>query len=538
MDKVKSFLHKHAHPSRPPQSNQPPPPPAPSSLTQGFPNDQDLYRYRKQRGVNLGLIRSWFVLERWIADGPYCFAAQPGQSDHDVAKGSSAEKVLEHHWDSWFTEDDWKWISERGLNTVRIPVGSRFFFYLLAGLPVIGFYHLCGADPSVLVGTDFAEHYSVFRGAWVRITNAITTAHRYGIGVLIDLHAAPGKQNADAHSGTSSSDIAFYTASNMSRTTQILLSLLTHLTTFTRTHDPPLPNLVGIELLNEPNPPGGDHTALKKWYKMTIAALQTVDPTLPLYIGDSWRTQEYAEFIGSLEPATPAFLVLDHHLYRCFTQQDAATPAAQHAQALRSASPFGGAPGTLASAGGGLVVGEWSGALNPGSLHGVHDEDAEKRAFVDAQMDVFERECAGWFWWTFKKQHGGDSGWAMRDAVARGVFPGWVSVKVRAGTNLNDDGGREARRDHARDGALGAHSGWWSQYPGHYQHWRFGEGFVRGWDDAYTFFSSTGTATAGGVVSEIGFKGAWAKRRAAEHVRERGEGNIWEFEVLTRDYSA
>ncbi|THH12572.1 hypothetical protein EW146_g7570 [Bondarzewia mesenterica] len=174
----------------------------------------------------------------------------PGQSDYDVTKGSFTKKVLEHHWDSWITEDDWKWISERGLNTVRIPSDSSDMRSLSA--------------------------------CWHRLCRTLQRLLGH-----MDLHAALGKQNVDAHSGTSSFDIVFYTASNMSQTTQILLSLLTHLTMFIYMHDPPLPNLVRIELLNELNPLGGDHMALKKWYKMTIAVLQTVDPTLSLYISNS-----------------------------------------------------------------------------------------------------------------------------------------------------------------------------------------------------------------------------------------------------------
>ncbi|TFY77332.1 hypothetical protein EWM64_g6681, partial [Hericium alpestre] len=281
MGKLKSFfqnLQQHVGDSQPSQSTAA----APPTLTQGFPNQQDFYRFRKQRGVNLG---SWFVLERWITDHPFRFAKDPGQSDHDVARGSQAKDVFETHWDEWIKEEDWKWIAERGFNTVRIP---------------IGFYHLCSVDPSVLVGTDFAALGYVFEGAWARITLAIASAHRHGIGVLIDLHAAPGKQNADAHSGTSSSNVAFFDSTHKAHTTRILTSLLTNLLNFTRTHDPPLPNLVGIELLNEPNPPNGDHAALQKWYRTTIAALRKIDPDMPLYIGDSWRTDEYAGCMGSL----------------------------------------------------------------------------------------------------------------------------------------------------------------------------------------------------------------------------------------------
>lgn len=51
--------------------------------------------------------------------------------------------------------------------------------------------------PEVLKDTDFAPHAEVFAGAWARIEQAIQTAGRFGLGVLVDLHAAAGAQNAD-----------------------------------------------------------------------------------------------------------------------------------------------------------------------------------------------------------------------------------------------------------------------------------------------------------------------------------------------------
>ena len=104
-------------------------------------SEQDLYRYRKQRGVNLGIsstyfnqpigadfvVGSWFVLEPWISPAPFRFAKAPAQCDLDVAHGSHAKEVLETHWDTWIVEEDWKWIKDRGINTVRIPVRAITF---------------------------------------------------------------------------------------------------------------------------------------------------------------------------------------------------------------------------------------------------------------------------------------------------------------------------------------------------------------------------------------------------------------------------
>lgn len=51
--------------------------------------------------------------------------------------------------------------------------------------PQIGYYHVCGADQSVLRGTDFADYASIFDDAWNHILNAIVTANKYRIGVLL-----------------------------------------------------------------------------------------------------------------------------------------------------------------------------------------------------------------------------------------------------------------------------------------------------------------------------------------------------------------
>ncbi|KAH8070764.1 glycoside hydrolase [Cristinia sonorae] len=451
-------------------------------------------------------VGSWFVLERWITDAPFRHAEDPGQSDLDVARGTQAKQILEHHWDTWITEEDFTWIADRGINTVRIP---------------IGYYHVCGADPSVLQGTDFADHFNVYE----------------------DLHAAPGKQNRDAHSGTSSPDTKFFTKQNMAHTTHVLTVLLTRLSASS------LPNIVGIELINEPAPE--NHISeLQKWYIDTSRALRKIDPRIPIYIGDAWQTDQWAGFIEANSQNLP-FLVLDHHLYRCFTQQDASTPVAQHIHNLRD--PNASTPQTFArisqklqSAGSALIVGEWSGALNPGSLHGVSNEIEMRRDYIAAQLALYEQYCAGYYFWTYKKEHLGDKGWSFRDAVDAGVFPAQVGIwadrirdkmrmglknkdNVNNGSNDSDDNTR--KKDEARAKALDEHARYWAQYPGHYEHWRFSAGFVRGWDDAWLFFTSISSLPASRTVPELGFKGACVKRRTAEHVKEKGgSGSLWEFE--------
>ena len=271
-----------------------------------------------------------------------------------------------------------------------------------------------------------------------------------------DLHAAPGKQNQDSHSGTSSPSVLFTTRSNLELTLRVLRTLLLAVRSLRLEHDPPISNIIGIELLNEPKP--SSHSTLKDWYGKAINELRAIGPGLPIYISDCWMSDDYAHFVKSLHEST-APICLDHHLYRCFTQADISTPVAQHSIALMDPNAptpqtFARVAGILEDAGGALVIGEWSGALNPGSLQGPTDERGERGRYIAAQLALFEQHCAGWFFWTYKKQSHGDQGWSFRDAVEAGVFPNRLGVYPNRNVPV-DDPDRVGRKIAALDRALG-----------------------------------------------------------------------------------
>lgn len=270
------------------------------------------------------------------------------------------------------------------------------------------------------------------------------------------MHAVPGKQNQDSHSGTSNPTVLFTTRANLELTVRVLRTLLFALRSLRSERDPPITNIIGIELLNEPKP--SSHSTLKDWYRKAIEDLRAVDPGLPIYISDCWMSDDYAHFVKSL-PASAAPVCLDHHLYRCFTQGDISTPAAQHSIALMDPNAptpqtLGRVAGLLEDAGGALVIGEWSGALNPGSLQGPIDEREERARYIAAQLALFEQHCAGWFFWTYRKEHHGDQGWSFRDAVQAGVFPDRVGVYPTRSVPM-DDPDRAGRKAAALNRALG-----------------------------------------------------------------------------------
>jgi len=363
-------------------------------------------------------------------------------------------------------------------------------------------------------------------------------------------------QNRDSHSGTSDPNARFFDGSfNMRHTTHVLAVVLTHITNFINSFNPPLPNLVGIELLNEPAP--GHHTEeLKHWYSDAIRSLRVINARVPIVISDSWHTDDYAGYLshkaGSFQHP---HIVLDHHLYRCFTQEDINVLAYDHAGRLwdhngSARQTFARVTDKLESAGCDMIIGEWSGALNPKSLDPLPNHDHARSQFIRAQVDLYEQYCAGHFFWTYKKQWPGDKGWSFRDAVRGGVFPKSIGLHLQRPLEHHPRETRLNAREAARSRSLGTprvsvlpphrhptkckrnrpfqgeHESYWSRYPGSYEHWRFSEGFVQGWDDAYTFFSSAG----GPVLPELGFKGAWMKIREHAHVTNRGNGPcVWEY---------
>lgn len=413
----------------------------------------DIYRFRKQRGVNLG---SWFVLERWITWSPYNHAARPAQSDHDVARGSNAQSIMEHHYETWITESDFEWLASLGINTVRIPVGYYHFSKYLGD--------------NYLDGTDFQDLAHVYQNTMHYIERAVDWAERWNIGVHFDLHSAPGKQNHDDHSGRSGPAIKMWEERNIQVLKQVLRFMVGHF----HTRD----NVVGIELINEP----ANNDKLLALYLDIIGQVRTIThPHFPLAIGDAWDTGFYSGVVGSRKD----FIILDHHLYRCFTEDQISASAFDHAGRCH-AEYLDFLNDAKAKSRDSLIIGEWSGGLNPRSTHG-HNHHEMMAMWTKAQLELYEKTAAGWFFWTLRKEHGGDPGWDFKEAVRKHTLPEWMGGK----RGLPEEGKATLEeRDTKAQETTYRHAQFWEQQnlPTR-EHWRFEEGFKKGWDDAVSVAS-------------------------------------------------
>ncbi|KAK0483511.1 glycoside hydrolase [Armillaria novae-zelandiae] len=353
-----------------------------------------IYRYRHQPSVNLG---SWFVNEQWMTPSMFKQASGKQMSEYDIASGcdsiADAQSLLEEHWDTFITEADFEYLASLGINTVRLPIG----------------YWSLG--PSFCTGTPFAAVAAVYENAWPRVVRAIGWGLLYGIGVLVDLHGAPGSQNGQPHSGISDGQANLFSdPDNWKKAQDVLIFLAEQLCNVT--------NVAGIELLNEPQ----DSDALAHFYTETIDMIRNLSSctaSFPIYIHDGFNLSHYSDFISQRND----FVVQDSHQYYVYTPSDASEPASSHTADIGSQ-----VNDMLSNASshqhGNLYIGEWSCALTPESLGQESDPNWSRINFCTAQMQVFNNDASGWAFWSYKKESCmDDRGWCFRAAIATCLPP-------------------------------------------------------------------------------------------------------------------
>ncbi|KAG6919916.1 hypothetical protein DXG01_013265 [Tephrocybe rancida] len=354
-----------------------------------------LYRYRQQQSVNLG---SWFVHEDWMTPSLLKCASGKKLSELDIASGWGSKKfarsLLEHHWDTFITKSDFKYLASIGINTVRLPVG---------------YWNL---GPAFCKDTPFAEVAEVYENCWPRIKRAVIEAGECGLGVLVDLHGAVGSQNGQPHSGISDGASDMFAKPEFTDMTIAVLEYL--MSDFAD-----VSNVVGIQLLNEPK----NVPELPNVYTRMIAAMRNVSTpaansaSFPLYIHDGFDLERFDAF-GSNRTD---FIVQDHHSYFVFTPSDQNEPASQHTSDVKGPI-FKSFADASSKERRNLVIDEWSCALTPESIAHEADKDQARRDFGKGQMDMYSATAAGWsFWSYFKEDCENDLGWCFKAAVGKSL---------------------------------------------------------------------------------------------------------------------
>ncbi|XP_021275037.1 glucan 1,3-beta-glucosidase A-like [Herrania umbratica] len=331
-------------------------------------NDADLNRVRLKAANGLflqaqseTLVTAHYAGSSWDDNDPSVFKmkiVKSLQGEFQITNGygpDKAPKVMQDHWNSYITEEDFNFMSANGLTSVRIPVG-----WWIAQDP---------NPPKPFVG-----------GSLQALGRAFTWAEKYGMKVIVDLHAVKASQNGNEHSGARDG-YQEWGDSNIDETVAVIEFLAAR---YTRR-----PSLAAIELMNEPVAPGVTFDALTKYYK---AGYDAVRRHTNAYVILSDRlgadSKEFLSFARSLDR-----VVIDVHYYNLFSKEFNSMTVQQNIDFIyheRSSELS-----TLTSANGSLVlVGEWTAEF---ARNDASEEDYQR--FARAQLDVYGR---GWGYWAYK----------------------------------------------------------------------------------------------------------------------------------------
>ncbi|GJJ13378.1 hypothetical protein Clacol_007630 [Clathrus columnatus] len=294
-----------------------------TSIKPGFP-----YGSQKIRGVNLG---GWLVLEPWITPSIFDNTGDTRVVDEytfgQYVNPSTAISVLQNHWNTWITEEDFARMAEAGLNHIRLPIGY-WAFDVSSGEP----YH---------------------QGQLPYLQKAVTWAGKYGLKVIVDLHGAPGSQNGFDNSGQRLSYPRWQSnPNNVARTLTIMSTLANMFKSQT--------NIVtAIAALNEPAGFDSDVLPVTRQYwhdsyeRIRYPSGDNQESNLIQVIHDAF--QDLSQWNGF--EAAPNFqgVVMDTHVYQMFSNNRVAQTREQHIASACSQRSRLASYTTLWT-----VVGEWT----------------------------------------------------------------------------------------------------------------------------------------------------------------------------------
>lgn len=318
------------------------------------------------KGVNLG---GWLVVEKWIT--PSLFKGLKATNHYQLEQTPAGRARLEKHYQEFITETDLKWLNAQGIELLRVPFGHWIF----------------GDVPP-------------YQSAIQQLDWLVATAGKYGMRLLLDMHAATGAQNTKDHSG-SGNHVVESTWLNRPDWQAQTIDVLTKVAKRYKNE----PAVWGIELLNEPSI---DVTGLKlaRFYRRAYSQLTKVArPGTYIIFSDAFHPLLTVNTFGWL--AKRNFPVaIDVHLYHCFGATNKQKTVHKHLQRARRSRWYIRFLSLFQP----VVVGEWS-AMLP---YRVTDENTH--AFIDAQQKSYGQALA-WCYWTYKTENAGR--WNFHDTARK-----------------------------------------------------------------------------------------------------------------------
>ncbi|CCH45400.1 Glucan 1,3-beta-glucosidase 1 [Wickerhamomyces ciferrii] len=427
-------------------------------------SDDSIWDYddedKKIQGVTFG---GWFVLEPYITPSlfeqfgddeteipvdEYTFTQQLGKEE--------AQKQLDEHWATWYTEKDFKDAKNFGLNLIRLPIGYWAF-------------GLLDDDPYV-------------QGQEKYLDKAIEWAKENDLKVWVDLHGLPGSQNGFDNSGKRGNVTWQDEEENIKLSYKTLSYIFGKygVENYTDT-------VIGIEIANEPFGPKLNITELYEFYYNNYYDFRVEQESRNTFvIHDAfeligyWNHHLNNDYPNVSKPFINDELhdkglsknyfhdiVVDHHHYEVFSVEAVKESPNTRAQNIRNLGEGIAKEQEYHPS----IVGEWSGAITDcakwlngvgtgaryddtfnetqliraNSVNGTQEslfkfKDEKKscenvtyyedfsdehkehiRHYIEIQLITYENTNAGWIFWNYKTETAIE--WDFKKLVEKDLFP-------------------------------------------------------------------------------------------------------------------
>lgn len=455
-------------------------------------SERDIYQGRYNYGVNVG---SCFINEKWIFDELFDddTSVELQMAKLSLKKRGEDETVLrlDNHWKNFVSDDDWKYLVDRQVTSIRVP---------------IGYWQIGGGQ--FVKGTQFEGTAKVYKNAWsIFKSHFVDKAAEHGISVLVDVHGLPGGANNSDHSGeTETGGKAEFWDNHLVQLR--ILEAFKFIAKDLKNKD----NIAGIQVVNEAEYSSRGKRQ-KDFYAAAVALIREEDALVPVYISDGWSPQQWAEWVQLKQGDGPLNVVVDHHVYRCFSDDDKNKLAEQIINDL-DGDVLTNLPDN--SRGVDFIVGEYSCVIDGQSWDKGGDRDELVVRYGQRQSELFGERAAGSYFWTLKFQSGNGGEWDFKTMLDKGALK-----SPFRGSNAP----LKEKFDEVLEREVHAHEDYWNnQSPKEkFEHDRYKEGFTAGWNDSAKFFAFRG--------SVLGRKQAYKLGRLQEHISKKGSSKyLWEFE--------
>lgn len=474
-------------------------PSAPATSAGKAPSKKQIYQSRQNFGVNIG---SCFVLEKWIFHELF---PEGAECELDVATELSkkegadgARERFEKFWNNFLSDDDWNWLVDHGVNSIRVPLGywdvDEGKFTKKTKFEKVG--------PTV-----YKNAWSIFKSKFIE------AAGLRNISVLVDIHGLPHGANGADHSGEKGSGKAEFWDNEDAQIN--MLDMFAFIAKDLKKYD----NVCGIQIVNEAEF-ANDPKKQARFYAAAQASIREENDEIPIIISDGWWPDQWVKWIQSEQKDVGNLgFVLDHHCYRCFSDDDKNKSPDQIINDLDKDVLT-----NITDDGKGVdfMVGEYSCVLDGSSWdkNGANEKrDQLVIEYGNRQTEIlYERATYGSYFWTFKFQSGNGGEWDYKTMTDKGALKKPLSFK---GKNIPDQSAFESKLNEN----LSNHSNYWNeQNPNEkYEHDRYKEGFTTAWADASAFAKFDG--------SILGRVEAFKLARLNEHTKARGSlKHLWEWE--------